>query len=179
MRASARTSKLITDFTVAEFIFRIDKHRFFVMFFCNEMVLGCNNTVMERNSQRCNLRTITNVFFFGENHHGREMSFFFFATQPATDATTQQQQQAHTIPHHTKHIILSSTDTGPLHSKWHEACTGIPRLSFCMMRAIRQSANGPRPTQSGTQGKSGPCVQREPTGREIIVMVIERRRDDM
>ena len=34
-------------------------------------------------------------------------------------------QHRHSTPRHTKHILLSSTDTGPLHSKWHEACTGI------------------------------------------------------
>ena len=39
-------------------------------------------------------------------------------------------------PHHTKHILLSNRDTGPLYSKWHEACTGILRQQIvsCMMR---------------------------------------------
>ena len=69
-------------------------------------------------------------------------------------STTDMQQ------HHTKDIIPSSTDAGPLHPKWHEACTGTPGLSFCMIRASRQPANGTRPTHFGTQGKSGPCTKR-------------------
>ena len=45
-----------------------------------------------------------------------------------------------TATHHTSFehfsISISGTDTGPLHSKWHEACTGIPRNVSCMMRTF-------------------------------------------
>ena len=34
-------------------------------------------------------------------------------------------------------ILISSTDTGPLHSKWHEACTVISRtVVSCMMNTF-------------------------------------------
>ena len=45
-----------------------------------------------------------------------------------------------------------------------------------MKRAIRQPTNGSRPTHSGTQGESEPCVQRESSGRAVIVIVIEQRK---
>ena len=39
-------------------------------------------------------------------------------------------------------------------------------------RAARQPTIGPRPTHSGIHRKSEPCVQREPTGRVLIVVVV-------
>ena len=56
-------------------------------------------------------------------------------------------------------------------------CTYAWTNCFCTERAIRQSTNVPRPTRSGTQGKSESCVQREPTGRVLIVIVIVYRRE--
>ena len=85
-----------------------------------------------------------------------------------------------TAPHHTKHIILYSTAAGPIHSKWHEACTGIPgQMCLAWCERVRPTRNGPRPTHSGTHGKSGLCVQREPAGRAIIVIVLENRMREM
>ena len=49
-------------------------------------------------------------------------------------------------------------------------------MVFCVKRAVRQPTNGPRLTHSGTRGKSELSVQREPTGRVLIVMVIENRK---
>ena len=82
---------------------------------------------------RGKLSTITDIGFFLWNRH-------FLTTQQPThrlqhwrngqhndDNITKQHartQHSTDTSHHTKHILLSSTDTGPLHSKWHEACTG-------------------------------------------------------
>ena len=41
-------------------------------------------------------------------------------------STTDMQQHHTTRDRHNKHIVSSSTDTNPLHSKWDEACTRIP-----------------------------------------------------
>ena len=49
-------------------------------------------------------------------------------------------------------------------------CTRMPKQTKC------QPTIGPRPTHSGTQGWSEPCVQREPTRRAIFVIVIEQRK---
>ena len=58
------------------------------------------------------------------------------------------------------HLTISPAGTGPVHSKWHEACKGTPgQNSFCVMRRFRQTGNGPRPMHSGPQGKSELCVQ--------------------
>ena len=45
---------------------------------------------------------------------------------------------------------------------------------FCMTRTFRQTGNGPSHMHSGPQGKSEFYVQREPTGRVIIVIVYDR-----
>ena len=39
--------------------------------------------------------------------------------------------------------------TGPLHSTWHNCCTGHSGVMTGMMRAIRQTGTGPRPMHSG------------------------------
>ena len=58
-------------------------------------------------------------------------------------------------PHHTMHILLSSTDTGPRHSKWHEACTGISgQLFLAWCDHVRPTGNEPKYMHSGPQGKS-------------------------
>ena len=84
---------------------------------------------------------------FFSNRHRRDLSFFFFCTPSSqriddnTDATNNttttvttthcikyQHAQTHTAQtHHTsfEHLSISSASTRPLHSKWHEACTGI------------------------------------------------------
>ena len=45
-----------------------------------------------------------------------------------------------------------------------------------MRTCFAQQGTGHSPSHSGTQGKSEPCVQREPTGRAIIVIVIGNRK---
>ena len=62
----------------------------------------------------------------------------------------------HSPPHHTKHIFLSSTDTGPLHSKWYEACTGtLGHLFLAWCEQVRPTRNGPWPPHSGPQARQG------------------------
>ena len=62
--------------------------------------------------------------------------------------TDMQQSTTTTTPHHhTKHIIPFSTDTSRLHSKWQEACTGMPRHFFlhdANMIARQRMGHGPR-----------------------------------
>ena len=72
---------------------------------------------------------------------------------------------------------ISSTDTGPLHSKWHEACAVMPRQFFlALCKHVRQTGNEPEYMHSDPQSNSEPCVHRErPTGGVIIVIVAERR----
>ena len=52
----------------------------------------------------------------------------------------------------------------------------IPSGTRLAREQIRPTGNGPRYMHSAPQGKSVPCLQREPTGRAIIVIVIEQRR---
>ena len=74
-----------------------------------------------------------------------------------TRTNTHTQHRHITLPWKT--FSISSTDTGPLLSKWHEACAGTPGQLFL---------------HSGHQSKSELCAQREPTGRVLIVIVIEQ-----
>ena len=80
-------------------------------------------------------------------------------TKPATSTTT------------TTHHNTPSTLFLPTHFIPSGATLVQEYLDKCFLRDAR---NGPQPTHSGTHGKSGPCVQREPTGRVIIVIVAER-----
>ena len=65
---------------------------------------------------------------------------------------------------------ISRTDTGPLHSKWHEVCTVMKGQLFrALCEHVRPTRNGPRSMHSGPQGKSELCVQ-----RAIIVVFSER-----
>ena len=57
-----------------------------------------------------------------------------------------------------------SASTGPLHFKFHEAS----RHSSCMMPAIRQTGNGPRPCSG--QVRDLCAVKRKPIGRLIILI---------
>ena len=69
---------------------------------------------------------------------------------------------------------ISSTDTGPLHSKWHEACTVSPGLYDTNMfgqRGMDQSTG----TLTHRQVRVV-RTQREPTERVIIVIFIEREK---
>ena len=86
-----------------------------------------------------------------------------------TNTCSHNQTQTNT----TKHILpqpntspISSTDTGPLHSKWHDGLHRNTRtIVFCTMRTCSPNSE-PRYMHSGPQGKSEPCVHREsPTGR--------------
>ena len=111
--------------------------------------------------------SITDVVFF----------HFFLNRHHHTSSHINTRQHAHTVQtHHTlKHLSISSPETSPLHSKWHEACTGILRqlIVSCMMRTCPPNSV-PRYMHSGPKGKAGQCVLREsPTGRVIIVIVAE------
>ena len=109
-------------------------------------------------TKRGNLCTITDMFF--RNRHRREMSFFL-----------PRNRRHHLITAH--HIALSiSARTGTNHATWHEACTRIIGQLF-----LHEASNSPtnewaKATHSGTRSKSEPCVQREQTGRDIMIMVM-------
>ena len=99
------------------------------------------------------------------------------STTTLTQPTTQRRHTAsNTNTHkHTQHrhiTLLLSTSPSPAPAQDHFIPSGT-RLAqeyldkcFCMLRATRQPTIMLRPTHSGTQVKSEPCVQREPTGRE-------------
>ena len=59
-------------------------------------------------------------FFLNRDHHTTANA----PTPTLTQPTTQH------IPTHINTSPTSSTDTGPLHSKWREACTVKPRQLF-------------------------------------------------
>ena len=87
---------------------------------------------MEINSLRRNLSTITDIVLFFLNRHGRHnddnsttshvKTYQHINTYQHAQQHIAQTQQTHHTP---KHIFLISTDTGPLYSKWHEACKGM------------------------------------------------------
>ena len=133
------------------------------------------------------------------NRHRRNISFHHTTANAWTATLTTTRITTHYITyqciptrtntaqtHHIsfEHLFISSTDEGPLHSKWHE---GLAQeyLGNCFLHDANMFAptgNEPRCMHSDPQGKSGPCVQREPTGRAIIVIVIvveerERKRE--
>ena len=63
-------------------------------------------------------------FFFGTRHRRRQQR-----QHTTSHISTYQHAQTHTAQtHHTsfEHLSTSSTETYPLHSKWHDACTGKP-----------------------------------------------------
>ena len=70
---------MITEFSVAEFVFGINKNRNHCFFF-EDLFFELIKTVMEINLLRSNLCTITDIVFFGRrrrrNHLGRETLFF-------------------------------------------------------------------------------------------------------
>ena len=120
---------------------------------------------------------------FFSNRHRRDLSFFFLhaiqhgSTTTLTQPTTQRRHTAsNTNTHkHTQHRHITlplSTSPSPAPVQDHFIPSGT-RLAqeyldkcFCMLRATRQPTIKLRPTHSGTQVKSEPCVQKEPTGRE-------------
>ena len=71
---------------------------------------------------------------------------------------------AHTTKHHQtppNTTPISRTDTGPLHSKWNEACTGVRgQMIFAWCEQFRQTGNA-QSQALWHSGKSEPCVQRE------------------
>ena len=67
-------------------------------------------------------------FFLNRHHHKTANAPTPTLTQPATQH----------IPTHTNTSPISSTDAGPLHSKWHEACTvNTKTVVTCMMRTCQ------------------------------------------
>ena len=122
---------------------------------------------MEINPCGCDLWTITDSVF--EPVIDDDNTLHHKSIHTNTHKNTQ-----HSPPHHTKHIFLSSTDTGPLHYKWYEACTGtLGHLFLAWCEQVRPTRNGPWPPHSGPQARQG-RVQREQSGRAIIVIVNER-----
>ena len=70
---------------------------------------------------------------------------------------------------------ISCTDASPLHSKWHEACTGNTKtVVSCMLRTCSANREWTEAHAHWHSGKSELCVQRKPTGRVIIVIVTDR-----
>ena len=50
----------------------------------------------------------------------------------------------HSPPRHIKHILHSSADADPLHSKWHETCIGtLGQLILAWSEQVRPTRNGP------------------------------------
>ena len=86
--------------------------------------------------------------FLNRHHHTTAN-----ASTPNTDAKPTTQRRQHILTHTYTYLhiltqpnttntqpnttLISSTGTGPLHSKWHEACTVIPgQLFLCMTRTL-------------------------------------------
>ena len=64
-------------------------------------------------------------------HHIPPHTTTYYHLLPHTTTTKHHQTPPNTTP-------ISSTDTGPLHSKWHEACTGNTKtVVSCMMRTCQ------------------------------------------
>ena len=129
------------------------------------------------------------------NRHTREDLVFDQATSNPTITihhttkrhdTTRPNTTHHVTSHHitlrhsltrVKHIIPSSADTGPLHSKLHEACTGKSRqfIVSCLLR----TCFAPQGMSQGTctvalkACQSSVYRKSQPTGRVLIVFVIE------
>ena len=131
---------------------------------------------MGKNSLAGHFFEITDFFFHFLNRHHHTTANV--PTPTLTQPTTQH------IPTHTNTSPISSTDTGPFHSKWREACIVKPGQLFlarcehvCFLHDANMFAR-----QGMSQGTRTPtlsqvravCTRREPTGRVIIVIVAER-----
>ena len=85
------------------------------------------------------------VFFFlfwNCHHHTTANASTPTLRQPTTHTNTTKHNQTQRNTN-TSHI--SSTDTGPIHSKWLEACTVMPGQSFrAWCEHVRPTRNGPR-----------------------------------
>ena len=140
---------------------------------------------MEINPLWGNSCTITDIVFFFLGTVVDVTSGFFHHTTDNSKAqdTTGHDRKPHGTTSH--HITSDTTSLCPsaqvqthfMPSRMRLAQEYLERC-FCMKRAIRQPRNGSRPTHSGIQGKSEPCVQREPTGRVLIVIVVKGRKRD-
>ena len=75
---------------------------------------------MDINSLRGNLSTITEIVYFWNPVMDDDTTTTHYITYQYIARTNT----------HSLHLRISSTDTGPLHSKWHEACTGILGYRF-------------------------------------------------
>ena len=120
-----------------------------------------------------------------------QTSFFFIFGTVTTQQPTHRRQHWRNQQHNkyqtqtnTNTSPISSTDTGPLHSKWREACIVQPGqlfLAWCehvcflhdanMFARHGMSQSTRTPTLSQVRAV---CTQREPTGRVIIVIFAER-----
>ena len=106
----------------------------------------------------------------GNQQHNEDNTYYHMITHAHTTKHNQTQPNTNTSQTPQNTTPTSSTDAGPLHSKWHEACTGNTKtVVSCMLRTC--SANREWTEHSG---KSELCVQREPTERVIIVIVAEK-----
>ena len=119
---------------------------------------------MDTNSLRCNLSTITE-------------SVFLDVTTTTTHYITYQYIPTHQyMPTRT---TTHSADT-PHHQAHFASQDRYKLTSFQVARGLHRSTNTnvsyvmPRPTHSDTEGKAGPCAQREPTVGVLIVIVTER-----
>ena len=89
---------------------------------CGFKIFELIKTVMWVNSLAGHFFEITDVvFFFWNRHHHTTANA---PTPTLTQPTTQH------IPTHTNTSTISSTETGPLHSKWREACIVKPESLF-------------------------------------------------
>ena len=105
-----------------------------VFFDVSEMLFALTKTVMEKNPLLGNLCASKDVTFrFCAQYNSQRIDANTDATNNTTTTTTThyikyQHAQIHTVQtHHTsfEYLSISSAITEPLHTKWHEACTGI------------------------------------------------------
>ena len=72
-----------------------------------------------------------------------------------TEATNNTTKTTHTLTHTNTYLHItpiSNTDTRPLHSKWHEACTVMPgQLFLAYCEHVRLTGNEPKYRHSDTQ----------------------------
>ena len=125
--------------------------------FLRTSVLKLIKSVMEINPLRCTscLCTYTDRFLeLDRDDDNNDNSLHHISIHTNTHKNTAQ-------THHTSFEHLSISSTSRLHSKGHEA---------------RPTGKEPKSRHASTQGKSELCVQRDPTGRVLVVTVFENRK---
>ena len=71
--------------------------------------------------------------------HIADPKLFFMKTEATTNNEHNEQCSSDTVRRESITLLFPTAGTGPIHQRWHEACTGKHRHLFCMMRAIRQT----------------------------------------